>query len=198
MAVTTTVAGTHKYGAPCTGVVEAYRSPPTQWECPFQDCSLLVGTNYSRIRVVCPPKRDCSYITLLEVHFFFSITFNLYLNSYAGGFTLSHLLDKLWSQVLSSPHPPRCMPSFLSRTCRAQHSHCSSTSIERCQLMLSGLSTSQLLSKKKPRRVSVRPESAKMSSGGTWTTYQATGSAGRNVKLTLTHKSVPSYQGERY
>ena len=46
-----------------------------------------------------------------------------------GGFTLSDLLDKPWSQVGVVPSPPRYVPSiFIAH--RVQHSHCSSAFIE--------------------------------------------------------------------
>ena len=48
-----------------------------------------------------------------------------------GGFTLSDLLDKPWSQVGVVPSSPRYVPAiFIAH--RVQHSHCSSIFIECC------------------------------------------------------------------
>ena len=97
-----------------------------------------------------------------------------------GGFTLSDLLDKSWSQV-SSLFPPRYVPSIFVAH-RVQHSHCSS--IHRMlQTHALALSASHILCKKKSLRVrgyvhSVRIELAKLILVGTRITYQATGDAG--------------------
>ena len=48
-----------------------------------------------------------------------------------GGFTLSDLLDKPWSQVGVIPSPPRYVLSIFSAH-RVQHSDCSSIFIECC------------------------------------------------------------------
>ena len=63
--------------------------------------------------------------------FYFSFNHHFYCPAQlVGGFTLSDLLDKLWSQVSSLPPPGTCI-QFLSRIGFSIH-HCSSIFIECC------------------------------------------------------------------
>ena len=100
----------------------------------------------------------------------------------AGGFTLSDLLDKPWSQVSSLLPPVTCLQFLLRTRYTVQHSHCSSIFIECCQLTLSRFPPINFYfyPRKSPYEYvhSVRIELAKLILVGTRITYEATGDAG--------------------
>ena len=92
-----------------------------------------------------------------------------------GGFTLSDLLDKPWSQV-SSLLPPGTSLQFLSRIGFIQYYRCSSIFIESCHLTLSRVPLINFCARRSPYEYghSVRIELAKLVLVGTRIS-QATG-----------------------
>ena len=100
--------------------------------------------------------RSCVHVFFPFFFSFFFLNHNFYFPAQlVGGFTLSDLLDKPWSQV-SSLLPPRTCSIFIAH--RVQHSHCSSTFIECCKLMFSRFPLINSLCKKKSLRVCARGE----------------------------------------
>ena len=100
-------------------------------------CSILTGKAELYVCGDPPNKnRDCHCLLHVESHaqtarsFSFSPHYFYFPAQLVGGFTLSDLLDKPWSQA-SSLLPPPYVPSILIAH-RVQHSHCLSIFIECC------------------------------------------------------------------